>query len=109
MHQVQERDEDDGPDALQPLPQDQRQAGRHQHHPRPGDETHALQVLYQQHTVLYKLPVSSDTVFSKRFRGVIKNGHKNQKCKNFTIAINGPCRWVGIGKNKGKTSRDTVL
>ena len=79
VHQVQERDENDGPDALQPLPQDQRQAGRHQHHPRPGDETHALQVLYQQHTVLYKLPVSSDTVFSKRFRGVIKNGHKNQK------------------------------
>ena len=44
VHQVQERDPDDGADALHPLPQAQRQAGRHQHHPRPGDEAHALQV-----------------------------------------------------------------
>ncbi len=44
VHQVQERDADDGPDALQPLPQDQCQARGRQHNPRPRDEADTLQV-----------------------------------------------------------------
>ena len=45
MHQVEERDTDHGPDVVQPLLEDQRQAGRHQYHLGAREPTKAVQVL----------------------------------------------------------------